>query len=134
MLLLTFLLVTFASHADTLSLPPPTARPLFRVARVSADGTLLQLDDQVLDRILHRSKPGDLYVIPLPDADASLAFDHESIDPKKDLDCCSVTLISADGEAHIPLTRRLSVRDFEIRLHGKTYRVRAEGNGNYLVR
>jgi hypothetical protein len=135
--MLTLLLALFALPArasDTGFLAPPTPRPLFRVARVGADGTLLQLDEEVLDRLLHRSRTGDVFTIPLPDADAALSFEHESIDPKKDLDCCSVTLQSGEGMARIPLTRSLSPRDFDLEYNGKTYQLRATGGGNFLVR
>jgi hypothetical protein len=124
-MLFTFLLLTFA-RAET-------ALPLFRVAQLSAGGALETLDAQALDRLLHRSKPGDPFVIPLPDADARLAFDHASLDPARDLDCCSVTLSGADGEATIALTRSLRVRDFEVRHEGKRYRFRALGHGNFRV-
>lgn len=140
MLILFSLLLAGAARAagqaadEPPTLPPPAVRPLFRVAHVGPDGTLFQLDEDVLDRLLHRSKPGDPFTIPLPDSDAVLAFDQESLDPKRDLDCCSVSLSSPEGEARIPLTRRLSVRDFDVTYGGKVYRFRASGNGNFLVR
>jgi hypothetical protein len=117
-----------------LTLPPPSARPLFRLVHTAADSSVLRLEEATLDRLTHRSREGDVFFINLPDADVELQLEYASLDPKRDLDCCSVTLKSDRGEAVIPLTRSLSPRDFTLTWNGRKYVFKSTGNGLYDVR
>jgi hypothetical protein len=139
LVLILFLSTTAQAGEGLVSLPHPTQRPLFRVAHVTKGESLLKLDDDAFHRLVHGSKEGDVFTIPLPDseADAKLSVHHRSLDPKKDLDCCSIILGNPDGTddgtATLPLTHQFTLRDFTIRHLGRTYQFRASGSGNFVV-